>query len=107
MTGVAERRGSRSSQARFDTPYGDRERQFQDIEAQIAGAEPTEVDARPFDGLLAGDLILTGTPAGTGHARGRYLRDGDVIVSHILGLGTQRNVCVSQPSPPAAAVERT
>ncbi|MDT7548207.1 MAG: 2,4-didehydro-3-deoxy-L-rhamnonate hydrolase [Actinomycetota bacterium] len=57
--------------------------------------------------LLAGDLILTGTPAGTGHARGRYLRDGDVIVSHIRGLGTQRNVCVSQPSPPAAAVERT
>jgi 2,4-diketo-3-deoxy-L-fuconate hydrolase len=54
--------------------------------------------------LLAGDLILTGTPAGTGHARGRYLRDGDVIVSHIRGLGTQRNVC---HSPPAAVVDRT
>jgi 2,4-diketo-3-deoxy-L-fuconate hydrolase len=46
--------------------------------------------------LLPGDLVLTGTPAGTGHARGRYLRDGDVIVSHIRGLGTQRNVCTSQ-----------
>jgi 2-keto-4-pentenoate hydratase/2-oxohepta-3-ene-1,7-dioic acid hydratase in catechol pathway len=45
--------------------------------------------------LLPGDLVLTGTPAGTGHARGRYLRDGDVIVSHIGGLGTQRNVCTS------------
>lgn len=45
--------------------------------------------------LLPGDLVLTGTPAGTGHARRRYLRDGDVIVSTIGGLGTQRNVCVS------------
>ncbi|MDT7547254.1 MAG: 2,4-didehydro-3-deoxy-L-rhamnonate hydrolase [Actinomycetota bacterium] len=57
--------------------------------------------------LLAGDLILTGTPAGTGHARGRYLRDGDVISSHIRGLGTQRNVCEAQPSLSAAAPERT
>jgi 2-keto-4-pentenoate hydratase/2-oxohepta-3-ene-1,7-dioic acid hydratase in catechol pathway len=46
--------------------------------------------------LLAGDLVLTGTPAGTGHARGRYLRDGDLIVSDIRGLGTQRNVCLSR-----------
>jgi 2,4-didehydro-3-deoxy-L-rhamnonate hydrolase len=46
--------------------------------------------------LLPGDLVLTGTPAGTGHARGRYLRDGDVIVSHIRGLGTQRNACTAQ-----------
>jgi 2-keto-4-pentenoate hydratase/2-oxohepta-3-ene-1,7-dioic acid hydratase in catechol pathway len=56
--------------------------------------------------LLAGDLILTGTPAGTGHARGRYLRDGDMIVSHIRGLGTQRNMCVAQPNASAAAPER-
>jgi 2-keto-4-pentenoate hydratase/2-oxohepta-3-ene-1,7-dioic acid hydratase in catechol pathway len=49
--------------------------------------------------LLAGDLICTGTPAGTGHARGRYLRAGDVIVAHIHGLGTQRNVCLPQSVP--------
>ncbi|MGC9071345.1 MAG: fumarylacetoacetate hydrolase family protein [Acidilobus sp.] len=29
--------------------------------------------------LFPGDLIFTGTPPGVGHARGRYLRDGDVI----------------------------
>lgn len=37
--------------------------------------------------LWPGDLILTGTPAGTAAAHGSYLADGDVMVAHIEGLG--------------------
>jgi 2,4-didehydro-3-deoxy-L-rhamnonate hydrolase len=45
--------------------------------------------------LLPGDLIFSGTPEGVGMARvpPRFLRDGDVVVSHIEGIGTLRNVC--------------
>ncbi|WP_431236001.1 fumarylacetoacetate hydrolase family protein (plasmid) [Mycolicibacterium psychrotolerans] len=45
--------------------------------------------------LLPGDLILTGSPAGNGATRGRFLKSGDVISASITGLGTQRNVCVT------------
>jgi len=42
--------------------------------------------------LQPGDLILTGTPAGTAAAHGgRYLEDGDVMVATISGLGSLRN----------------
>jgi 2,4-didehydro-3-deoxy-L-rhamnonate hydrolase len=46
--------------------------------------------------LLPGDLIFTGTPSGTGSTRDprRYLEPGDVIESHIEGIGTMRNECV-------------
>lgn len=44
--------------------------------------------------LLPGDLVLTGTPAGTGHATQRYLHPGDVIDAEVDGLGRQRNRCV-------------
>ncbi|MEV7389179.1 fumarylacetoacetate hydrolase family protein [Streptomyces sp. NPDC091215] len=42
--------------------------------------------------LQAGDLVLTGTPAGTaaGHG-GAYLSDGDVMTATITGLGTLEN----------------
>ncbi|MFI0449481.1 fumarylacetoacetate hydrolase family protein [Actinomadura sp. 6N118] len=42
--------------------------------------------------LEPGDLIFTGTPAGIGATRtpSRFLADGDVLVSTIEGLGTQR-----------------
>jgi 2,4-diketo-3-deoxy-L-fuconate hydrolase len=44
--------------------------------------------------LLPGDLIFTGTPSGIGMSQDppRYLRDGDVLVSRIRGIGeiTQR-----------------
>jgi 2-keto-4-pentenoate hydratase/2-oxohepta-3-ene-1,7-dioic acid hydratase in catechol pathway len=46
--------------------------------------------------LLPGDLLLTGTPAGTGHARGRFLQPGDVIEAAIGDLGHQRNRCVAE-----------
>jgi 2-keto-4-pentenoate hydratase/2-oxohepta-3-ene-1,7-dioic acid hydratase in catechol pathway len=44
--------------------------------------------------LLPGDLILTGSPAGNGGHWGRWLQPGDVMVTAISGLGTQRNMCV-------------
>jgi 2-keto-4-pentenoate hydratase/2-oxohepta-3-ene-1,7-dioic acid hydratase in catechol pathway len=37
--------------------------------------------------LRAGDVILTGTPAGTAAAWGSYLSPGDVMVAEIRGLG--------------------
>ncbi|GIU84979.1 MAG: fumarylacetoacetate hydrolase [Acidimicrobiales bacterium] len=45
--------------------------------------------------LEAGDLVFTGTPSGVGMGRGRYLRDGDVIVSRAESIGTMRNRCVT------------
>ena len=47
--------------------------------------------------LLPGDVIFTGTPAGVGAARKppRFLQPGDVIVSHIEGIGRLRNRCVA------------
>jgi acylpyruvate hydrolase len=45
--------------------------------------------------LVPGDLIITGTPAGVGHARTppRYLTDGAVVVTRIGGVGECRNRC--------------
>jgi len=53
--------------------------------------------------LEPGDVIATGTPAGTGYAHDRYLRAGDVIEATIDGLGTIRNPVVAQV-PSAAPV---
>ena len=52
-----------------------------------------------FMTLEAGDLLLTGTPAGTGLGRKprRFLRAGDVIRAGIDGLGEQR--CRVAPPP--------
>jgi 2,4-didehydro-3-deoxy-L-rhamnonate hydrolase len=46
--------------------------------------------------LRAGDLCLTGTPAGVGAAQGTFLADGDVIETEIEGLGGMRNRCVAE-----------
>jgi acylpyruvate hydrolase len=45
--------------------------------------------------LQPGDVIATGTPGGSGQWREpkRYLRDGNVLVTRIDGLGECRNVC--------------
>jgi 2-keto-4-pentenoate hydratase/2-oxohepta-3-ene-1,7-dioic acid hydratase in catechol pathway len=47
--------------------------------------------------LEPGDLVNTGTPAGVGMARGRYLRDGDVTELEIERLGRQRQRFVPAP----------
>jgi 2-keto-4-pentenoate hydratase/2-oxohepta-3-ene-1,7-dioic acid hydratase in catechol pathway len=46
--------------------------------------------------LLAGSIILTGSPAGVGHARKppRYLRQGDVVEIRIERVGVLRNPVV-------------
>lgn len=44
--------------------------------------------------LEPGDLIFTGTPDGVGGARGRFLKDGEVVESWAEGIGTLRNRCV-------------
>ena len=49
--------------------------------------------------LLPGDLLLTGSPSGNGTHWGRLLRDGDVMVGAIEGLGTQTVRCVAERSP--------
>lgn len=45
--------------------------------------------------LYPGDLIFTGTPSGVGMARGRFLADGDVIVTGADTIGELRNACVA------------
>jgi 2,4-didehydro-3-deoxy-L-rhamnonate hydrolase len=46
--------------------------------------------------LYPGDVIFTGTPSGVGAARDPkwFLRAGDVIESHIEGVGTMQNKCI-------------
>jgi len=48
--------------------------------------------------LRAGDLCLTGTPAGVGVTRTppQFLQDGDVIETEIGDLGVMRNRCVKE-----------
>lgn len=41
--------------------------------------------------LEAGDVILTGTPAGTAAAHGTFLADGDVVTTTVEGLGVLTN----------------
>lgn len=48
--------------------------------------------------LLPGDLLLTGSPAGNGQARGIFLKAGDRIEGSVSGLGTQRFRCVAEES---------
>lgn len=45
--------------------------------------------------LAPGDLIFTGTPEGVGVAQGKFLADGDTIITEIDGIGTMTNRCVS------------
>lgn len=48
-----------------------------------------------FITLAPGDLILTGTPSGVGHARTPqvFLRSGQTVVTTVEGIGVCRNTC--------------
>jgi 2-keto-4-pentenoate hydratase/2-oxohepta-3-ene-1,7-dioic acid hydratase in catechol pathway len=46
--------------------------------------------------LNPGDVIATGTPAGVGHGKGEYLKDGDVVRIVIEGIGELINPCVQE-----------
>jgi 2-keto-4-pentenoate hydratase/2-oxohepta-3-ene-1,7-dioic acid hydratase in catechol pathway len=54
-----------------------------------------------FFTLLPGDVILTGTPAGTGMGYKQYLKEGDEIRLGIEGLGEQTQTVVSNAAVPA------
>ncbi len=45
--------------------------------------------------LHPGDLVFTGTPAGVGMSRGRFLAEGDVIDTGADTIGSLRNRCVA------------
>ncbi|GAA1981485.1 fumarylacetoacetate hydrolase family protein [Microbacterium pumilum] len=60
-----------------------------DIPSLISGASQTMP-------LLAGDLLLTGSPPGNGQHWKRFLRDADVMTGTIQGLGTQVVRCVAE-----------
>lgn len=47
--------------------------------------------------LTPGDVILTGSPAGSGFFEGRFLVDDDVVEVHGVGIGMLRNVV--RPGP--------
>ncbi len=52
--------------------------------------------------LLAGTVILTGTPSGVGMAADppRWLRSGDTVEVEIEGIGVLRNALIEEPIPP-------
>jgi acylpyruvate hydrolase len=57
--------------------------------------------------LNPGDVIATGTPGGVGHAQDpkRYLREGEVLVTTIEGLGELRNNITVEVVESATATE--
>lgn len=46
--------------------------------------------------ILAGDLLMTGSPPGNGGVHGRYLHPGDRVELRLNGLGVQRNRVVAE-----------
>ena len=70
----------------------------------VFGPEALVAYASTIITLRPGDLILTGTPGGVGHARDpqRYLRPGNEVVTAVEGLGELRNRCVADPSDPGS-----
>jgi 2-keto-4-pentenoate hydratase/2-oxohepta-3-ene-1,7-dioic acid hydratase in catechol pathway len=52
--------------------------------------------------LLPGDVITTGTPAGVGASKGRFLRDGDTVEVEIEGLSTLANPVRTQSAASAS-----
>jgi 2-keto-4-pentenoate hydratase/2-oxohepta-3-ene-1,7-dioic acid hydratase in catechol pathway len=70
--------------------------QDEGIDDIIYGVEQLVAYASRVVELRAGDLLLTGSPAGNAaHHGGRWLEPGDVMEGEITGLGSQRNRCVA------------
>ena len=86
-------------QLRIKLSVNDEIMQDESVDDIIYGVEELVAYASRAAGIEAGDLILTGSPAGNaGHHGNRWLVPGDVMESSITGLGTQRNRCVADPS---------
>jgi 2-keto-4-pentenoate hydratase/2-oxohepta-3-ene-1,7-dioic acid hydratase in catechol pathway len=70
--------------------------QDEGVDDIIYGVERLVAYASRVVELRAGDLLLTGSPAGNAaHHGGRWLKPGDVMEGEITGLGIQRNRCVA------------
>jgi 2-keto-4-pentenoate hydratase/2-oxohepta-3-ene-1,7-dioic acid hydratase in catechol pathway len=70
--------------------------QDEGIDDIIYGVEQLVAYASRVVELRAGDLLLTGSPAGNAaHHGGRWLVPGDLMEGEITGLGMQRNKCVA------------
>jgi 2-keto-4-pentenoate hydratase/2-oxohepta-3-ene-1,7-dioic acid hydratase in catechol pathway len=70
--------------------------QDEGVDDIIYGVEQLVAYASRVVELRAGDLLLTGSPAGNAaHHGGRWLVPGDLMEGEITGLGIQRNRCVS------------
>ncbi|MDT2024582.1 fumarylacetoacetate hydrolase family protein [Methylocella sp. CPCC 101449] len=50
--------------------------------------------------LRPGDMLATGTPAGTGQERGEFLRAGDIVETEVQFCGRQRNRVVANHAHP-------
>ncbi|MDH7799024.1 MULTISPECIES: fumarylacetoacetate hydrolase family protein [unclassified Beijerinckia] len=50
--------------------------------------------------LLPGDMLATGTPAGTGQERGEFLQAGDIVEAEVQFCGRQRNRIVGSEAHP-------
>lgn len=73
------------------------ERLQQDVPRNMLFDVPALIaEASAATTLFPGDLILTGSPAGNGGHWKRWLQPGDVMVTAIAGLGTQRNTCIRE-----------
>lgn len=69
--------------------------QDEGVDDIIYGVEELIAYASRIVELRAGDLLLTGSPAGNaGHHGSRWLEPGDVMEGSITGLGSHRNTCV-------------
>lgn len=66
-----------------------------DVQAQIAYLSSITT-------LRPGDLVLTGTPAGTGSAHGQFLQSGDVMTASIENIGALQNDVVDAAIAPAS-----
>ena len=70
--------------------------QDEGVDDIIHGVEELVAYASRVVELQAGDLLLTGSPAGNAAHHGkRWLVPGDVMEGSITGLGVQRNRCVA------------
>jgi len=86
--------------ARLRTTVNDRIVQDSDLSQMIFQIPQLIAIISELTILEAGDVILTGTPAGTGSRAQppHFLSEGDIVTVAITGVGTINNTVVSEPT---------